>query len=118
MRELIGAPGAPESLAQLAADREQPAIARASALASLAGYPESGSAASMGEGARDVSPLVRRAAARLLPDTNPQASPGVAALLLNDRVRDVRIEAAEALAGVTAGALSGRCSRSAREGHR
>ena len=102
----VGAPGVPESLVQLAADRDQPAIARASALALLADYPESGSAASMGEGARDASPLVRRAAARLLPETDPQTSPGVAAVLLDDRVRDVRIEAAEALAGVTAGALS------------
>jgi tetratricopeptide (TPR) repeat protein len=103
----IGAPGASGALAQLAANRDQPAIARASALALLAGYPEPGNAASMGEGARDASPLVRRAAARLLPETDPHASPDGAALLLDDRVRDVRIEAAEALAGVTAGAGSG-----------
>ena len=103
----IGAPGAEKALEQLVADREQPAIARASALALIAGDPESVSAATARDGARDASPLVRRAAARALPDTDPHADPGAAALLLNDPVRAVRIEAAEALAGVPADALPG-----------
>jgi tetratricopeptide (TPR) repeat protein/ssDNA-binding Zn-finger/Zn-ribbon topoisomerase 1 len=102
----IGAPGARRSLAQFIADREQPAIARATALALMAGDPESVSAA-VSDGARDFSPLVRRAAARLLPEGDPQASPGASALLLNDRVRAVRIEAAEVLAGVPADVLPG-----------
>jgi len=102
----IGAPGARRSLAQLIADREQPAIARATALALMAGDPESVSA-TVSDGARDFSPLVRRAAARLLPEGDPQASPGASALLLNDRVRAVRIEAAEVLAGVPADVLPG-----------
>ena len=101
----IGAPGARRSLAQLIADREQPAIARASALALMARDPQSVGAASVRDGARDSSSLVRRAAARLLPDGDPHASSGVSALLLNDRVRAVRIEAAEALAGAPANAL-------------
>ena len=62
----IGAPGAERSLAQLIADREQPAIARASALALIANDPGFAGAPSLREGARDVSPLVRRAAARAL----------------------------------------------------
>jgi tetratricopeptide (TPR) repeat protein len=103
----IGAPGAEKSLAQLIADREQPAIARASALALMAGKPESASAEPLREGARDASPLVRRAAARALPDSDPRADPSALALLLNDPVRAVRIEAAETLAGVPADVLPG-----------
>jgi len=103
----IGAPGAQRSLAQLVADREQPAIARASALALMARDPESVSAASVSDGARDSSPLVRRAAARLLLDGDPHASSGASAVLLNDRVRAVRIEAAEALAGAPTDVLPG-----------
>lgn len=101
----IGAPGAEGSLAQLIADREQPAIARASALALMAGEPESAGAAPVREGARDASPLVRRAAARALPGADPHANPGASALLLTDPVRAVRIEEAEALAGAPADAL-------------
>ena len=101
----IGAPEAERSLAQLIADREQPAIARASALALI--VKGSVNAASLRDGARDVSPLVRRAAARALPDADPRADPGALVLLLNDSVRAVRIEAAEALAGVPADALPG-----------
>jgi tetratricopeptide (TPR) repeat protein len=103
----IGAPEAERSLAQLIADREQPAIARASALALIVNDPGSVNAASLRDGARDVSPLVRRAAARALPDADPRADPGALVLLLNDSVRAVRIEAAEALAGVPANALPG-----------
>jgi tetratricopeptide (TPR) repeat protein len=102
----IGAPGAQESLAKLIADREQPAIARASALALMAGDPRSVTAASVRAGARDASPLVRRAAARALSGAAPQASANTLAPLLNDRVRAVRIEAAEVLAGVPVDALS------------
>jgi len=103
----IGAPGAARLLARLVADREQPAIARASALALMASDSGPVGAASVREGARDGSPLVRRAAARDLPDTDLHAIPEVPALLLNDRVRAVRIEAAEALAGAPADALPG-----------
>jgi predicted Zn-dependent protease len=42
-----------------------------------------------------------------LPDAEPRADPGALVLLLNDSVRAVRIEAAEALAGVPADALPG-----------
>jgi tetratricopeptide (TPR) repeat protein/ssDNA-binding Zn-finger/Zn-ribbon topoisomerase 1 len=103
----IGAPGAERSLAQLIADHEQPAIARASALALIAGDTGSVGAASVRDGARDVSPLVRRASARALPDVDARADPGALTLLLNDPVRAVRIEVAEALAGVPADALPG-----------
>jgi predicted CXXCH cytochrome family protein len=102
----IGASGAQESLAKLITDREQPAIARASALALMAGDPRSETAASVRDSVRDASPLVRRAAARALSGVTPQTSANTLAPLLNDRVRAVRIEAAEVLAGAPADALS------------
>jgi tetratricopeptide (TPR) repeat protein len=111
----VGAPGAASALSQLVANREQPPIARASALALMVGEPESVVAASVREAARDTSPLVRRAAARLLPGADAHASPGAPALLLplasahllGDPVLAVRIEAADALAGTPADALPG-----------
>lgn len=110
----VGAPGAASALAQLVANREQPAIARASALALMAGDPESVAVPSVRAGALAASPLVRRAAAGLLPGKGSHASHGAPALLLpgessrllGDPVRAVRIEAADALAGVPADALS------------
>jgi predicted CXXCH cytochrome family protein len=101
----IGAPGAERSLAQLVGDPGQPAIARASALALMAADSGPVDAASVRDGSRDASPLVRRAAARALPGADPKASSVAAVRLLDDRVRAVRIEAAEALAGAPADAL-------------
>jgi tetratricopeptide (TPR) repeat protein len=101
----IGAPDAEGLLAQLIPDRDQPAIARASAIALAAGEPGSLGVASLRDGARDASPLVRRAAARALLDADPRTDPDALAILLNDPVRAVRIEAAEALAEVPADAL-------------
>jgi Flp pilus assembly protein TadD len=101
----IDAPGAQESLAKLIADPEQPAIARASTLELMANDPGSVTATSARDGVRDTSPLVRRAAARALSGAAPQASADTLAPLLNDRVRAVRIEAAEVLAGVPVDAL-------------
>jgi tetratricopeptide (TPR) repeat protein len=103
----IGAPGAERSLAQLIADREQPAIARASAITLMAVEPGALGSPSMRDWARDASPLVRRAAARALPFADLHAIPEVPALLVDDPVRAVRIEAAEALAGAPADVLSG-----------
>jgi tetratricopeptide (TPR) repeat protein len=94
-----GAPGALERLAKLVADREQPAIARASALALMADYPASATVASARIGVDDPSSLVRRAAARALANTDPRTRAAVLAPLLDDRVRAVRLEAASILAG-------------------
>jgi hypothetical protein len=101
----IGAPGARELLAKLTADRQQPAIARASALALMAADPGSATAEPMRDSVRDTSSMVRRAAARVLSGAAFQASAGTVAPLLDDRVRGVRIEAAQALAGAPADAL-------------
>jgi predicted CXXCH cytochrome family protein len=101
----IGAPGAAGLLRQLIADREQPAIARASALALIAGNPGLAATAPLRQAAEDESALVRRAAARALSSPDLRVQPAVADCLLTDRVRAVRVEAAEALAGASANAL-------------
>ncbi|HEV2171166.1 MAG TPA: tetratricopeptide repeat protein, partial [Candidatus Binatus sp.] len=98
----IGAPGAQQSLDRLVGDREQPAIARATALSMLAEYAPPPTDEAVHAGIADDSALVRRAAARALSDTDPSASAATLAPLLSDPVRSVRIESAEVLAGVPA----------------
>ena len=97
-----GAPGAQQSLERLIADREQPAIARATALSMLANYAPPPTNAAVGTGVTDDSALVRRAAARALSNSDPIGSANALAPLLRDPVRAVRIEAAEVLAGLAA----------------
>lgn len=97
-----GAPGAQQSLERLIADREQPAIARATALSMLANYAPPPTDAAIGTGVTDDSALVRRAAARALSNSDPIGSANALAPLLRDPVRAVRIEAAEVLAGLPA----------------
>ena len=94
-----GAPGARQSLERLVADTEQPAIARATALSLLANYAPLPTDAAVRAGVTDDWSLVRRASAHALSNTDPAASANTLAPLLDDRVRSVRIEAAEVLAG-------------------
>ena len=94
----IGAPGAQQSLADLVADREQPAIARASALTLMGAYAGSVTIAAVREGRADASSLVRRSAVRAMSE-DPHQSASLVSSLLDDPVRAVRIEAAEALEG-------------------
>jgi tetratricopeptide (TPR) repeat protein len=101
----IGAPGGLKQLAALVANQEQPAIARASALALMAAFPTSATIASVRIGVRDPSPLVRRAAATALADANPRTRAAVLAPLLDDNVRAVRLQATEVLAATPADAL-------------
>jgi tetratricopeptide (TPR) repeat protein len=96
---LAGAPGGQQSLARLFADREQPAISRATALSMLATYAPLPTDAAVRAGVADDSALVRRAAARALSNSDPRASANTLAPLLSDPVRAVRIETAEVLAG-------------------
>jgi Flp pilus assembly protein TadD len=105
------APGAQRQLAGLVGDREQPAIARATALSMLAAYAPAPTDDAVRAGIVDDSPLVRRAAAHALSNTDSTASANALAPLLADPIRSVRIETAEALAGAqnltasTAGSL-------------
>jgi tetratricopeptide (TPR) repeat protein len=98
-------PGARQSLTDLIADHEQPAIARATALSMLATYAPSPADAAVHAGLKDDSSLVRRAAARTLSNSDPTTSASVLAPLLSDPVRAVRMETAEVLAHVPADTL-------------
>ena len=96
------APGAYQALSVLTADREQPAIARATALSMLGTYAPPPTDTAIGTGVADDSALVRRAAARALANSAPATSAAILAPLLSDPVRAVRTEAAEVLAGAPA----------------
>jgi predicted CXXCH cytochrome family protein len=84
-----------------ASDGSQPAIARASALARLAGRREPSAIAAVLAGARDPSPLVRLAAASAAGALPAPQRVTVAGPLLADPLRAVRVQAAGALAGVS-----------------
>jgi len=99
-----GAPGAQAALAALLSDPEQPAIARATALAALSELGGDNRDI-LRKAAADQSALVRRATAQALANAGPQVDPGTIAELLEDPVRVVRIEAAQSLAGAPPGAL-------------
>ena len=101
-----GAPDARQLLSALIADRGQPAIARATALTMLTGSSPSPAQPPVAAAIADDSALVRRAAARSAADSDPRESLGPLAPLLRDPVRDVRLEAAEVLAGTPPDRLS------------
>jgi predicted CXXCH cytochrome family protein len=102
-REL--APGAPQELDAVIIDRNQPAIARATALTLLSLFASSRGNRAVKERSGDTSPLVRGAAARAFSSSDLQENVEMFASLLSDRVRGVRIEAAEVLAGRTPGEI-------------
>ena len=94
-----GQPGAGEALARIVADRNQPAIVRATALDGLRNDPRSGDSARI-EATRDADPGVRAAAADSL-----EALPAAQRLyglspLLRDPIRAVRIAAARGLSSL------------------
>ncbi|MEO8739243.1 MAG: tetratricopeptide repeat protein [Casimicrobiaceae bacterium] len=102
----LGKPGAGASLAAVAADASQPAIARASALERLRTSPTSTMAAAASSGARSANPLQRLAAVRLAATLPPNERPAIAGPLLGDPLRAIRIEAASALVGIPEDQLS------------
>ena len=95
------APGARQSLTDLLADRDQAAIARATALSMLSTVALSPTEAAVRAGITDASPLVRRAAVRAPSNSDPAAA-SILAPLLSDPVRAIRIETAEADRGTPA----------------
>ncbi len=101
----VGAPGAEKLLAELVMDHNQPAIARASALARMSAMAGPLSPGAIREGVADKDSLVRRGAALALAGTDPSVSAAILAPLIRDPVRAVRIEAAAVLAGAPAAAL-------------
>jgi Flp pilus assembly protein TadD len=95
-----GAADAERQLDALIGDQDQPAIARASALALLAPVASPASEFALRAALADPNPLVRAAAPRALPAAPTTAMVQAVAPLLGDPVRAVRIETARVLAGV------------------
>ncbi|XXY45248.1 multiheme c-type cytochrome [Sorangium sp. So ce269] len=110
-RTAPGDPAVAAELQQLATDSANPAIARATALASLRVAPTAASLAVLRSALADPDPLLRRAALGALGSYDPRRIAAVAAPLLADPVRAVRAEAARVLAGVDPGALSERAAQ-------
>jgi predicted CXXCH cytochrome family protein len=96
-------------LAQLAADTNRTAMARATALDLLRAFPGMSDVAF--GAARDPDPLVRATAAGAVETLPPAERAPLAAPLLEDPVRAVRVAAARILAGAPRGLLSSRQQR-------
>src|SRR5262245_14881289 len=90
-------PGASAALAALASDSAQPAIARATALRELAIHPARDALPAIQAGLGDADPLVRMAALEALEPWPPALSSQLAAPLLRDPRRAVRIQSARTL---------------------
>jgi tetratricopeptide (TPR) repeat protein len=95
-----GAPGADQLLAAVIADRGQPGIARASAIARLERVLTPATLPRVRDALDDADPLIRRAAAHAFAGVDPADRAVAVAALLADPVRTVRIEAARTMAGV------------------
>jgi tetratricopeptide (TPR) repeat protein len=93
-------------LVALLRDADQPAIARATAAANLARWLSPASIGALSDALRDADPQVRMGALEALEPLTPEERRPLVAPLLADSVRAVRILAADALAGLPAGALS------------
>jgi len=101
-----GAPDAPAQLRAIAADASHPAIVRATALAHLNAVLSKTSLDMIAAGLRDRNPLLRLAALQSLSGAPPEARVQLAAPLLTDPLRAIRIEAASVLAPVPVTQLS------------
>ncbi|MCC6334596.1 MAG: tetratricopeptide repeat protein [Myxococcales bacterium] len=96
-----GDPAALVALRELAADPEEPAFVRASALGRLARHPSAATTAALRRGLEDRDPLVRTAAVAGLGQRDPTPFLAELSPLLADPSRLVRVEAARALSGTT-----------------
>ena len=102
-----GAVGAGAQLRAIAGDRMQPAIARATALASLDANANSAALDVVASGLRDTDPLVRLGALDSLAGAPAELRLRYGLPLLSDPVRAIRMEAANSLADVPLTAASG-----------
>jgi len=96
-----GLPRAEKALAALITDSAEPGIARATALSLLPEYLTPSSVPAVQTALGDSDALVRREAVRALEPLPPQERLRLAAPLLTDSIRSVRIEAARLLAGTS-----------------
>jgi tetratricopeptide (TPR) repeat protein len=94
-----GLPNAEKELTALIQDPAKPGIARATALSLLPAYLTPASMPAVQTALRDNDALVRSQAVRALEPLPSQQRVGLAAPLLGDPARSVRIEAARLLAG-------------------
>jgi tetratricopeptide (TPR) repeat protein len=94
-----GLPNAERALTALIQDSAKPAIARATALSLLPAYLSPTSMPAVQTALRDEDALVRGEAVRSLEPLSPEDRVRLAAPLLTDPIRSVRIEAARLLAG-------------------
>jgi Tfp pilus assembly protein PilF len=99
----VGAFDAQARLRALANDGTQPSIARATALAELDASGNSETLGVLAVNLRDPNALVRFGALQSVARLRPELRMQLAAPLLSDAVRAVRIEAARLLAGVPGG---------------
>lgn len=99
-------PGARDKLARTARDPAVPAIARATAVELLAAHAGPQPLPALRESLRDPDPLVRRAAAAAVAAIDPEQRAALAAPLLRDPIRSVRIEALGSLLDAPAATFS------------
>ena len=95
-----GAVDAERQLDQLILDKNQPAIARASALPLLGRYVSPASEPAIKTAIADPDPMVRMVAPQALPPSPSRAMIDAILPLLGDPVRAVRVETARVIAGV------------------
>jgi predicted CXXCH cytochrome family protein len=93
-------------LLALSAEREQPAIARATALAAIGQWPDPGSIDAIRDALADPDPLVRLGGVLGATDMPPAARPALLAGVLGDSLRVLRALAGGALAGVSGNSLA------------
>lgn len=93
-----GTAGADSGLAAIAVDRSHPGIVRASAVARLAELPSVVALEVARASVADADPWVRHAGLRIVESLPPRERIALAAPLLSDRTRAVRIQAAWVLA--------------------
>jgi predicted CXXCH cytochrome family protein len=103
-----------DKLLALARDTSEPAIVRATALDLLRRIVDASVLDETATLLRDDSPLLRAAVLRLFQAAQPERRVRVAADLLDDQARSVRIEAAKLLIGQPLGALSAAQRQAAR----
>ena len=100
-----GSVNAEGSLTELIADSSKPPIARATALSLLPDYLTPRAVPVVKQALQDPDPLVRTEAVKALEPLSPQERLQMAAPLLTDPIRAVRIEAARLLAGTPASSM-------------